>query len=480
MTTEKQRRVEPRTARGMQDFLPRQALDRQAILDRIRGAYEAHGFAPLVTPAIEAWEALSGSGGSEATQQIFRADCGEPEHPIGLRYDLTVPLARVVAAHQQELPRPFRRYQAGTVWRIDKPGPGRYREFTQFDADIVGTTSPVADAECVAAARDALLAVLPARPGAPPRFLIRMSDRRILDAVLAKATIARERAADVLRVIDKLDRVGREKVRLELTSGYTDESGDRIPGLALGGEAVSHVMEFLAITGSTREEVLGHVAAFLGEGADAALRGTREFSAILGALGVGDDVARFDVAIARGLAYYTGPVFEFALPEASSFGSVGSGGRYDDLVGRFSGQPWPGVGVSMGVDRLLAALTHSGGLPGTPPVADVLVTTMDGDRIADYASICGELRAAGLRVELFAGPPGSLGKQLKHADRSAIPVAVIAGSDEMARGVVTVKRMTEPQFGSESSRQAWLAARQGQREVARTDLVAAVREALRP
>ncbi len=480
MTSGKARRVEPGLPRGTQDFLPETALARQEIIERIRRAYESHGFGPLITPALENWASLAGAGGDEATGQIFRVECGEPDHPTGLRFDLTVPLARVVAANQQEIPRPFRRYQVGSVWRVDKPGPGRFRQFTQFDADIVGTTSPVADAACLAAARDALRAVLPAPPGAPARFEIRMSDRRILDAVLTKAGIPADRAAEVLRVVDKLDRLGMDKVRLELTTGYKDESGDPIRGLGLSALAVDTLAAFLAIRAPDRAATLDAIRAFLGDAGDLAARvdGVAEFSAALGALGVPDDEARFDVAIARGLAYYTGPVFEIALPEAASFGSIGGGGRYDDLVSRFSGQPWPGVGISIGVDRLLAALTHSKGLPATPPSADVLVTTMDGSRLADYAAMCSELRGSGLRVELYAGPPGSLGKQLKHADKAGVPVALIAGSDEFARGVVTLKVMKEPAFGDETSRAAWLAARQGQSEVQRADIVRAVRAAL--
>ena len=480
MSAEKTRRVEPRLARGMQDFLPADALARQQIVERIRGAYESHGFAPLVTPAIETWEALVGSGGTDANAQIFRVDCDEPEHRLGLRFDLTVPLARVVAANQQAIPRPFRRYQVSPVWRIDKPAPGRFREFTQFDADIVGTTSPVADAACLAAARDALAAVLPPKSGGSPRFRIRMSDRRILDALLAKAGMAADRAHDVLRVVDKLDRAGHERVRLELTTGTVDDSGSPVPGLKFPESQVDVVMEFLRVEVRGRDATLGSLDSFFA-GSDAGARAVaaaRDLSEMLRGMGISDDEAVFDVAIARGLAYYTGPVFEFALPEASEFGSIGSGGRYDDLVGRFSGQPWPGVGVSIGVDRLFAALQHSDGLPASRAVADVLVTTMDGTRIADYAAIASELRAAGLRVELYAGPPGSFAKQVKHGDRSGHPVVVIAGPDEFAKGVVTVKQMLEPQFDSEASREAWLAARQGQREVPRAELVSAVRAAL--
>jgi histidyl-tRNA synthetase len=472
------RRIEPIAPRGFADHLPQDQAERQALVDVVRRIYEAHGFVPLGTPAVERLESLTGSGGDEANASIFRVETPDGDE-FGLRYDLTLPTARVVAANQQDLPRPFRRWQFGTVWRLDKPGPGRFREFTQLDADIVGTTSAVADAQVVAAARDVLEAIVPTR-GDVPRYAIRISDRRLLDALIAKAGIDPARSGDILRVVDKLDRLGAEKVRLELTAGYRDESGAPIEGLGLADAAVDVLAEFLAIPRDGRRPVIDRLSGFFA-GHDAGLRAVEVIAglaALLDALGVSEAQAAFDPAIARGLAYYTGPVFEFALLEAPSYGSVGSGGRYDDLVGRFSGQAWPGVGVSIGIDRLLVALQSIGAAPAARAAPDVLVTTMDVARLADYAAMADELRAAGLRVELYAGTALGFAKQMKHADRCGAPVTIIAGEDEFAKGVVTVKRMLEPAFESDASREEWLAQRLGQRVVPRKGLVEAVRSSL--
>lgn len=459
--------------------MPAAAARRQALVDVVRRVYDAHGFVPLGTPAIEHWDALVGPGGTEANQLLFGVEAGEGDE-LGLRFDLTVPLARVVAANQQTLPRPLRRYQVGPVWRLDKPGPGRFREFVQFDADIVGTVSPVADGEVVAALHDVFVALLPDDADGA-RFAVRLSDRRILDALLVKAEIPPERGPDVLRVLDKLDRVGMEKVALELTSGYTDESGDPVPGLGLGDPAVAVIRGFLALGGPSRAAVFSEVERFLDGVAGAAerLAGVRAFLEVLDALSLPEHRAVVDLSIARGLAYYTGPVFEVGLRDAESFGSVGSGGRYDDLVSRFSGQAWPGVGVSVGVDRLLAALDAAGeGPEGTGACPDVLVTIMDRDHLGDYAAMASELRAAGFRVDLYAGALAAFGKQLKYADRLGVPVVVIAGGDEFAAGVVTVKAMDAASAADVDSREEWLAARFGQRQVPRADLAGAVGEAL--
>ena len=285
---------------------------------------------------------------------------------------------------------------------------------------------------------------------------------------------------EMLRVVDKLDRVGLDKVRLELTTGYVDESGDRIRGLGFEPAAVASIESFLAVPSQGRLAVLADLRTFFGDDAkgNAALDAMAEMSELLEAFGVSEDEAMFDVAIARGLAYYTGPVFEVALLEAPSFGSVGSGGRYDDLVGRFSGQPWPGVGVSCGIDRLLAALRHVGAAPAAHAAADVLVTIMEPTRMREYGAMVMELRAAGLRAEIFTGTGAGFGKQVKYADKAGIPVVVIVGSDEFARGGVTIKQMKEPAFESDATREAWLAARLGQQELPRAELVAGVQRAL--
>lgn len=476
-------RVEPRLPRGMQDHPPALQAMREHVIDVARGVYERYGFQPLSTPAIEYREVLVGPGGTEANQSIFDVDAREDDE-LGLRFDHTVPFARFVAANQQDLPRPFRRYQVGPVWRVDKPGPGRFREFVQCDADVVGTQNPLADAEVVAALRDVFAEILPTGDGEPPRFRLRVSDRRLLDALVARIGEPAERGPDVFRVLDKLDRIGLERVCLECREGYVDDSGAKIPGLGLGEEAVALVREFLALGGATRRETLDAVAAFLGEvrGADVAVEAVGRFLELLDAHELDESEVVLDVSLARGLAYYTGPVFEVELVD-SSVGSVGAGGRYDDLVGRFSGQPWPGVGVSVGVDRLvagLAELAEGGGTGGgrARHRPEVVVTCMDRKRLPEYVAIARELRAAGLSVDLFSGGGGSFAKQLRQADRLGAPVVVIAGGDELKKGVVTLKRMDCAEPDSAESREEWLAARSGQREIERAALVEGVRAAL--
>ncbi|HEY2737048.1 MAG TPA: HisS family protein, partial [Thermoanaerobaculia bacterium] len=347
--------VEPRLSRGLRDLLPDQMLARQWMIDTIRGVYELYGFVPLGTPAVEYLDVLLGSSaGAEAQQSIFTVSNPE-EEKLGLRFDLTVPLARVVAQYR-DLPRPFRRYQVSPVWRADKPGPGRFREFTQFDLDSVGVVSEVADTEIIAGMCDTLSAL-----NVGP-YLVRFSSRGILNTLLTFAGIPAERGADVFRVLDKLDKVGLEKVRLELTKGYKDASGDEIKGLGFASAQVDKIERFLDIRADDRREVVAALRdLFVGvEGADREVGLVERISNHLYALGYGPDRASLDLSIARGLAYYTGPVFEAMLLDAPQFGSVFGGGRYDGLVLRFLGEEVPATGASIGVDRLLAALVHLG------------------------------------------------------------------------------------------------------------------------
>src|SRR5881394_671853 len=344
--------VEPRVSRGLRDLLPDQMLARQSMVDTIRRVYELYGFVPLSTPAIEYLDVLSGSAGQETQQSIFRVSNPENE-ALGLRFDLTVPLARVIAQYA-DLPRPFRRYQVAPVWRADKPDKGRFREFTQFDLDSVGTESEIADTEILAGMADTLEALNVGR------YLVRFSSRAMLNLLLDFASIAHDQAVDVFRVLDKLDKVGVEKVRLELMGGYKDESGDTIRGVGLRGEQVNRIEEFLNIKGTSRKDVLAQLRDLF-KGLDHAagqIEVVERISSHLYALDYGDDRIALDLSIARGLAYYTGTVFEAILLDAPQFGSVFGGGRYDNLVMRFLGEAIPAVGASMGVDRLLAALTH--------------------------------------------------------------------------------------------------------------------------
>src|ERR1043165_7343544 len=388
--------VEPRILRGLRDLLPEQMLARQAMVQTIRGVYETYGFVPLMTPAIEYIDVLKGSNpGPEALRSIFKVT-GPEDDALGLRFDLTVPLARVFAQYPN-LPRPFRRYQESPVWRAEKPDPGRFREFTQFDLASVG--------------------VEPETPA--------------------------ERGTDVFRVLDKLDKVGLEKVSAELMEGYTDKSGDVISGLGLQREQVDRIARFLGVKSERRSDVVAQLRdLFSGiSRAAAEIDLVDRISRHLYALGYGDDLVALDLSIARGLAYYTGPVFEAMVLDAPQFGSVFGGGRYDDLVLRFLNERIPATGASIGVDRLLAALTHLKKLGTRKATARVLVVNIDPTLIDDYLAMTWELRRAGIPTEFYLGKEKSMGKQLKYADLCETPIALLYGSNEKAKGAVTLKDM---------------------------------------
>ena len=464
-------KVQPTLSRGLRDLLPVEMIARQRMIETIKGVYELYGFVPISTPAIEYLHVLSGSAGQEAQQSIFRVQ--GPEHEsLGLRFDLTVPLARVVAQYP-DLPKPFRRYQVAPVWRADKPGPGRFREFTQFDLDSVGVVSEVADTEIIAGMCDTLDAL---KVGG---YQVRFSSRRVLNLLMPFADIDAARASDVFRVLDKLEKIGIEKVRLELTTGYRDASGDTIPGLGLGDEQVVRIERFLAIRGERRDDIVAALReVFAGvTGAVDAIGELASISSHLASLGYLEDRAMLDLSIARGLAYYTGPVFEAQLLDAPEFGSVFGGGRYDDLVMRFLGERVPATGASIGVDRLLAALTKLRRIQSHRATAKVLVTTIDETLTGEYLQIAFELRRAGIATELYLGAERGLGKQVKHADRAGIPIALLYGADEKARGAVTLKDMEAGRQRSEEvkGREQWRQERPGQVEVPRADLVTGVR-----
>lgn len=466
--------VEPRVSRGLRDLLPDQMLARESMVATIRKVYELYGFVPINTPAIEFLDVLSGSAGQEAQQSIFRVTNPENE-ALGLRFDLTVPLARVIAQYK-ELPRPFRRYQVSPVWRADKPDKGRFREFTQFDLDSVGTVSEIADTEILAGMCDTLTS-LDVGP-----YLVRFSSRAVLNLLLEFSQIEPERSVDVFRVLDKLDKVGIEKVRLELMDGYKDESGDTIRGVGIRKDQVDRIEQFLAVKGDTRRSVLGQLRdLFSGlEHAPAQIDVIEKISNHLYALGYGDDKVAVDLSIARGLAYYTGPVFEAILLDAPQFGSVFGGGRYDNLVTRFLGESIPAVGASIGVDRLLAALTHLGKASKRKATARVLIATMDAALVDDYLAMTWELRRAGIPTELYLGTAKGPGKQLKYADQYDIPVAILYGSNEKEQGIVTVKDMAigREKAAAVGDRSEWLAARPGQVTIPRGELVEGIRKLL--
>lgn len=466
--------VEPRVSRGLRDLLPDQMLARQSMIDTIRRVYELYGFVPLSTPAIEFLDVLSGSAGQEAQQSIFRVTNPENE-ALGLRFDLTVPLARVIAQYK-ELPRPFRRYQVSPVWRADKPDKGRFREFTQFDLDSVGTESEVADTEIIAGMCDTLSALNVGR------YLVRFSSRAILNLLLDFAGISAEQGVDVFRVLDKLDKVGLDKVSRELMNGYKDESGDTIRGVGLSADQVDRIKRFLDIKSDSRREVVASVRTLFEklDHAAAQIDVVEKISNHLYALGYSDDRVSLDLSIARGLAYYTGPVFEAILLDAPQFGSIFGGGRYDGLVMRFLGEPIPAVGASIGVDRLLAALAHLGRVDTRKATARVLVTNMDRAMIDDYLQITWELRRANIPTEFYIGTAKRLGKQLEYADQYDIPLAILCGSNEKTQGIVTVKNMAAGRAKAKvlDDRSSWLAERPGQTTIPRERLVEGIRDLL--
>jgi histidyl-tRNA synthetase len=449
-------------------------LARQAMIDTIRRVYELYGFVPLGTPAIEFLDVLSGSAGQEAQQSIFRVTNPENE-ALGLRFDLTVPLARVIAQYP-EIPRPFRRYQVSPVWRADKPDKGRFREFTQFDLDSVGTVSEIADTEILAGMCDTLTAL-----NVGP-YLVRFSSRAVLNLLLDFASIPHSQGVDVFRVLDKLDKAGLEKVSLELMDGYKDESGDTIRGVGLTREQVNRILRFLDVKAESRGNVIAQVRELFANVPDApaGIDTIERISRHLYALGYGDDKVSLDLSIARGLAYYTGPVFEAILLDAPQFGSIFGGGRYDSLVMRFLGEAIPAVGASIGVDRLLAALTHLGRIGKQKATARVLITNMDPNLTDDYLAMTWELRRAGVPAELYVGTAKGPGKQLRYADHYDIPLAILYGTNEKQQGVVTIKDMAVGREKAKNvgDRSEWLAARSGQVTAARGELVETVKRLL--
>lgn len=487
----KQPRPKAEPPKGFRDYFGADVTERKAMLDAIAAVYHRHGFDPLETSAVETVEALG-----KFLPDVDRPNAGvfawqEADVPGGgagdwlaLRYDLTAPLARVAAQFRNDLPSPYRRYAMGPVWRNEKPGPGRFRQFYQCDADTVGSASVAADAEICAMLADALEAVGIARGD----YLVRINNRKVLNGVLDAASVSADQADDVLRQIDKFDKVGEAGVRQLLTTGRTDDSGAQIDGVGLTDAQAAPVLAFLTSKGADNAATLANLRAAIGASAIGA-EGVDELAQIAGmlaAMGMGEDRIVIDPSIVRGLGYYTGPVFEAELTfeildekgRKRQFGSVAGGGRYDGLVERFTGQKVPATGVSIGVDRLLAAL-RAKGLAGTADTrGPVVVTVMDRDRMADYQAMAAELRAAGIRAEVYLGNPKNFGNQLKYADKRGAPVAIIQGGDEAARGVVQVKDLIlGARIAAEASHDEWKA-QPAQTEVARMDLVAEVRRIL--
>jgi histidyl-tRNA synthetase len=492
MSDGKIRRPRAETPKGFRDYFGAEVSERKAMLDAIAAVYHRYGFDPLETSAVETVEALG-----KFLPDVDRPNEGvfgwqdEDQDWLALRYDLTAPLARVAAQYRNDLPSPYRRYAMGPVWRNEKPGPGRFRQFYQCDADTVGAPSVAADAEICAMLADALEAVGIERGD----YVVKVNNRKVLNGVMEVAGILdpsdlskfeAERGI-VLRAIDKMDRLGAEGVLALLGPGRKDESGDFTKGAGLGVAQTDVVMGFTSAKRDTGAETCAALRDLVGA-SPLGSEGVAELetiAALLAAQGYGPDRIVIDPGVVRGLGYYTGPVYEAELTfeildekgRKRQFGSVAGGGRYDDLVKRFTGQAVPATGVSIGVDRLLAALKAKG--RGADSIAGpVVVTVMDRDRMADYMGIAGELRRAGIRAEVYLGNPKNFGNQLKYADKRGSPIAIIQGGDEAARGTVILKDLI---LGAKIAQSATLEEwkdQPAQIEVARGEVVAAVQKML--
>ncbi|MEZ6062422.1 MAG: histidine--tRNA ligase [Planctomycetaceae bacterium] len=433
------KKIKPQTLRGFRDFLPDQMMARERLIDIARGVYRSYGFAPIDTPALEYAEVLLGKGGDESDKQVFRfTDQGDRD--VAMRFDLTVPLARYAAQHIQELGTPFRRYHIGPVWRGERPARGRFREFLQCDFDTIGTTSNTADVETLLVINDLFEAI------GIERFTVRVNNRRVLNGLLEKNDL-QQHASGILRSLDKLDKIGRDKVIAEM-----------VDAVGISDQQAGRVLDMAQLQG-TPEQILSSLDGMLSgsETGEIGLHHLRELFASVKACGLPDERVSLDVSIARGLDYYTGTIYETLLGDLPGIGSVCSGGRYDNLAELFTSQKLPGVGASLGLDRMLAAMEELGMTRKSSTPAPVLVTMFEADRAGDYLRMARTLRQAGIGAEVFPEAK-NIGKQMKYADKKGFLVALIAGAAEFETGQWQVKGLTD---GT-------------QQEVATSDVVTAV------
>ncbi len=503
--------TDPRRPRGLGDLGPGEIASQRQMLETIRQVYERYGFEAVETPYLEYTDALG-----KFLPDQDRPNAGvfslqdDDEQWMSLRYDLTAPLARYVAENFDKLPKPYRSYRVGPVFRNEKPGPGRFRQFMQFDADTVGASSVAADAENCMMFADAMEAL-----GIPRgSYVVKVNNRKVLDGVMEAIGIGGPEYAatrlTVLRAIDKMDKFPVEEIWKLLGPGRLDESGDFTKGAGLNDKQIYRVVNFsfgsldyksafenenskVNFALNTSSMLRNIVEAFpeskkLKEGMSELM----DFSGIVSNSDYRNDRIRIDTSVVRGLEYYTGPVYEveltFDIPDEIGkpvrFGSVGGGGRYDGLIGRFRAEDVPATGISIGVSRLQAALTHLGKLKSEPPQGPVVVTVMDKTRIGEYQAMVSELRNAGLRAELYLGDAAGFGAQMKYCNRRNAPLAVIQGSDEAAKGEVQIKDLVKGAALAEvaktiTDREVYLARQaEVQYAVKREDLVAKVREAL--
>ena len=497
----------PKKPQKLRARLPRGLEDRDAVAiaatrrmtEKIREVFERYGFEPVETPAFEYTDALGKflPDQDRPNEGVFSFQ-DDDEQWISLRYDLTAPLARYVAEHFDSLPKPYRSYRAGYVFRNEKPGPGRFRQFMQFDADTVGSASPAADAEMCMMAADTMEAL-----GLKGQYVVRVNNRKVFDGLLEGIGLGETenagRRLTVLRAIDKLDKFGIEGVRLLLGEGRKDESGDFTKGAMLTEPQINLVLLQLAPAEAERLDGVPSDL-FLGDGdtskagwvlRNQGLQELEDIDRLVSSAGYSDRI-RIDPSVVRGLEYYTGPVYEVELlldtkdekGRPVRFGSVGGGGRYDGLVSRFRGEPVPATGFSIGVSRLQAALTMLGKLDTKPQFGPVVVTVFDRDRVADYQKMVATLRNANIRAELYLGNPKNMGNQLKYADARNSPIAIVQGSNEREHPdgpqVIVQDLIAGRSIGADiADRDEYLKKKAAAQEmVPESDLVAKVREVL--
>jgi len=480
-------RPKARRPRGFEDRSAETLRAEMDLVGKAFGVYESFGFEPLQTPAFEFADALGKFLPDEDRPNtgVF-ALRDDDEQWLSLRYDLTAPLARFVAENYDGLAKPYRRYQSGSVFRNEKPGPGRFREFVQCDADTVGAGTAASDAEMIMIAAE----IARAAGLSDDQFQVRVNNRKLLDGLLEIAGVENdpEKRLKTLRAVDKLDRLGRDGVEALLGEGREDESGDYTEGAKLSPNAIQSVLDFTELTGRTRGETTRTLEGLIGASARGAegVAELRAIDALLEATGYSDAAVGFDMSVVRGLGYYTGPVFELELltdirdrkGRPVRIGSIGGGGRYDDLVSRFRGQAVPATGFSFGVSRFLTALDKLEMIKQSVQ-APVIICVFDKALMADYFRMAAELRAAGIRAEVFVGN-GNVTKQMKYADRRGAKVTLLMGEDEMAKGVVTLKDLEAGALAAQAieTNEEWKDARPAQVEVARGSLVTAVRGVL--
>jgi histidyl-tRNA synthetase len=498
MAAEKPNKLKPKLPRGLGDRGPAELAATRTMLDKIRAVFERYGFEAVETPAIEYTETLGKFLPDEdrPNEGVFSLQ-DDDEQWLSLRYDLTAPLARYVAENFDRLPKPYRSYREGWVFRNEKPGPGRYRQFMQFDADTVGASSVAADAEMCMLAADTLEALGIKRGD----YVIKVNNRKVLDGVMELAKLAGETNAGkrltVLRAIDKMDRLGLGEVTKLLGKGRKDESGDFTKGAELDQNAINAIVNFVgakdvrisSAQGVSNTATLANIEGRISSspiGAEG-LNELKDLANVVDSAGYSDGRIVIDPSVVRGLEYYTGPVYEAELTfevkdekgNPVRFGSVAGGGRYDGLVARFRGEPVPATGFSIGVSRLMAALHHLGKIDMSAEAGPVVVTVFDQTRIADYQKMVKQLRDADIRAELYLGS-GKMGPQLKYADKRNSPCVVIQGGDERAKGEVQIKDLI---LGAKAaaeiaSNKEWREGRPAQFSVGEDKLVEAVREVL--